>query len=127
MRQIRVRNLLADLGGNRTVLLSTHIVEDIAQTCQNLAIMKNGRVVFQGIAANLICEARGKVWIISTRGIKPEGDFTIVSILNLGASVQYRVVGDLSSRAGAVPTEPTLEDGYIWLMREKRAPLMALA
>nr|MBA2679199.1 ABC transporter ATP-binding protein [Ktedonobacteraceae bacterium] len=40
----------------------------------------------------------------------------VVSTLNMGANVQYRVVGDLTPRVGAVPTEPGLEDGYVWLM-----------
>jgi ABC-2 type transport system ATP-binding protein len=118
--RIRFRNLLSDLGGDRTVLLSTHIVEDIAQTCRNLAIMKNGTVVFQGTTTELVGETRGKVWIITTQGIKPEGNFTVVSTLNMGTTIQYRVVGELSPRAGAVPAEPSLEDGYVWLMREQR-------
>ena len=119
--RIRFRNLLSDLGGNRTVLLSTHIVEDIAQTCHNLAIMKSGQVVFQGTTADLIRETGGKVWTITSQGIKPEGNFTVVSTLNMGSSIQYRVVGELSSMDGAVPTEPSLEDGYVWLMREQRS------
>jgi ABC-2 type transport system ATP-binding protein len=118
--RIRFRNLLSDLGGDRTVLLSTHIVEDIAQTCRNLAIMKSGKVVFQGTTAELVGETRGKVWIITTQGIKPEGNFTVVSTLNMGTTIQYRVVGELSPRAGAIPAEPSLEDGYVWLMRERR-------
>ena len=59
--RIRFRNLLSDLAGDRSVLLSTHIVEDIAQTCRNLAIMKIGKVVFHGTTADLINETRGKV------------------------------------------------------------------
>jgi len=116
---IRFRNLLSDLGGNRTVLLSTHIVEDIARTCQHLAIMKNGCVIFQGTTADLLRNTRDKAWIITTRGIKPEGNFTVISRLNTGTAVQYRVVGELSPRAGAVAVAPTLEDGYVWLMREQ--------
>src|SRR5260370_20456541 len=58
---IRFRNLLSDLAGDRSVLLSTHIVEDIAQTCRNLAIMKNGSVIFRGTTADFITAMRGKV------------------------------------------------------------------
>src|SRR5579863_8775461 len=121
--RIRFRNLLSELGGDRTVLLSTHIVEDIAQTCRNVAIMKQGRALFQGTTAALVDEAKGKVWTLTTAGERPRGDFTIVSTINLGALVQYRVVGDLSPRAGAALAQPTLEDAYIWLMREQRAPM----
>lgn len=116
--RIRFRNLLSEMAGDRTVLLSTHIVEDIAQTCRNLAIMKSGRVVFQGTTAELINEARGKVWTVTTDGPKPQGDLMVVSTMNMGASMQYRVVGELIERTGAAPTEPSLEDSYVWLMRE---------
>jgi len=125
--RIRFRNLLSDLAGDRSVLLSTHIVEDIAQTCRNLAIMKNGKVIFHGTTADLINETRGKVWIITTEGMKPQGNFTVVSTMNMGTSMQYRVVGELSQQAGALPTEPSLEDGYVWLMREQRNPTTAMA
>jgi hypothetical protein len=43
----------------------------------------------------------------------------------MGSSVQYRVVGELSTRARAIPAEPNLEDSYVWLMREQRLPLRA--
>jgi ABC-2 type transport system ATP-binding protein len=120
--RIRFRNLLSDLGGNRTVLLSTHIVEDIAQTCQKLAIMKSGRVIFQGTLADVINETRGRVWTITTQAAKPVGNFTVVSTLNVGTAVHYRIVGDLPmglEATSVVPAEPSLEDGYVWLMREQ--------
>jgi len=115
--RIRFRNLLVSLAGNRTVLLSTHIVEDIAQTCRNLAVMKSGQVIFQGSTANLISETRGHIRIVTTRGTMPRGDFAIVSMLNMGTTVQYRVVGEGLPQPGAESVEPTLEDGYVWLMR----------
>jgi ABC-type multidrug transport system ATPase subunit len=116
--RIRFRNMLADLGGNRIVLLSTHIVEDIAQTCQKLAIMQRGRVIFQGTVTDLVTATTGKVWTITTQGSKPTGDLTVVSTMNMGATVQYRVVGEPAELSHAVPTQPGLEDGYIWLMRD---------
>ena len=120
--RIRFRNLLSELGGNRTVLLSTHIVEDIAQTCQRLAVLKDGHLIFQGTTVAAMREAQGKVWIITTSGYKPEGNFTVVATLHMGTTAQYRVVGDPSPEAAAVPAEPTLEDTYVWLMREQLTP-----
>ena len=125
--RIRFRNLLSELAEDRTVLLSTHIVEDIAQTCRNLAIMNNGYVIFQGTTTDLTLEARGKVWTVTTTGSKPQGDFTVVSTMHMGDSVQYRLVGELASPNGAVPTEPSLEDSYVWLMRESRTPRVIVA
>src|SRR5258708_23583984 len=92
--RIRFRNLLSDLGGQRTVLLSTHIVEDIAQTCQNIAVMKAGRVIFQGTIAQMLEDTRGKVWLVTTSGPRSQGDVTTVSAINMGATIQYPVVGE---------------------------------
>jgi len=114
--RIRFRNLLSELGENRTILLSTHIVEDIAQTCQNIAIMKNGLGIFQGTIAQILQQTHDKVWTLTTSGSKPQGNFTVVSMLNLGSTIRYRIVGDIPSDASAVPAEPTLEDSYVWLM-----------
>lgn len=126
--RIRFRNLLSDLGGNRTVLLSTHIVEDIAQTCNNVAVMRSGQVLFQGTTTQMLRETQGKVWIISAQGgNKPEGNFTIVSTLNMGSTIQYRVVGESSSIPGSTQAEPSLEDGYVWMMHKRVDPAAATA
>lgn len=119
--RIRFRNLLADLAGNRTVLLSTHIVEDVAQTCRVLAVLAGGQVRFHGSVTELVQAARGKVWVVTTDGSKPAGDCTVVSTLHLGATVQYRVVGEPAPLLSAMPADPSLEDGYVWLMQEQRA------
>lgn len=118
--RIRFRNLLSDLAGERTVLLSTHIIEDIAQTCQQLALMKNGRVLFQGTIMSMLEETQGKVWQVTTPGQKPEGNFTVVSTLNMGNSVQYRIVGEKPSSVEAITLDPSLEDSYVWFMRDSR-------
>src|SRR5229473_3793710 len=120
--RIHFRNLLSELAGDRTVLLSTHIVEDVAQTSRNLAVLKDGHLIFQGTTVAAMREAQGKVWIITTSGYKPEGNFTVVATLHMGTTAQYRVVGDPSPEAAAVPAEPTLEDTYVWLMREQLTP-----
>jgi ABC-2 type transport system ATP-binding protein len=67
------------------------------------------------------------VWTVTSSGPKPEGDLTIVSTLHLGSGIQYRVVGSPPIGSSAIPAEPSLEDGYIWLMREQRAPLAMTA
>jgi ABC-2 type transport system ATP-binding protein len=129
--RIRFRNLLSDLGSNRTILLSTHIVEDIAQTCHRLAVMKNGAIIFHGTTSDLINEATGKVWHLTTQGQKPQGDWIVVSTLPVASGMQYRLVGDEQAiqqviGATATPADPGLEDGYVWLMREQRTQLKQL-
>jgi ABC-2 type transport system ATP-binding protein len=123
--RIRFRNLLSELAGERTVLLSTHIVEDIAQTCRNLAAMTGGRVIFQGTTADLVDAARDHVWTVTSAGSRPEGDFTVVSSLHLGSTTLYRLVGQPGPHLQPTPAEPSLEDGYVWLMREQRVPSLS--
>ncbi|GCE22405.1 ABC transporter ATP-binding protein [Dictyobacter kobayashii] len=119
--RIRFRNLLSNLGDRRTVLLSTHIVEDIAQTCQHLAILRQGQVTFQGTIAQMLQQARGSVWLVTTPpGFRFQGAAEVVSTINMGSAMQYRIVGDRPPQTrdvSVVAVEPGLEDSYLWLMR----------
>ncbi|GCE31265.1 ABC transporter ATP-binding protein [Dictyobacter alpinus] len=124
--RIRFRNLLSEFSGKRTVLLSTHIVEDIAQTAQNLAIIRSGLVLFQGTIAQMLQATRGNVWMITTDGRKPSEDMSIVSMLHTEQGIQYRVVGNLRNHPGivsAVPVDLNLEDCYIWFMHAQKNPI----
>jgi len=118
--RIRFRNLLVRLAGERTVLLSTHIVEDIGQTCRDLAVLGKGRILFRGSPADLAGVAEGHVWsLVTPRVEEPAEGTTIVSMLHLADGVQLRVVGP---RPGpqAAPAAPSLEDGYVRLMQGAR-------
>ena len=115
--RVRFRNLLADMALERTIILSTHIVEDISQSCNDLAVMRSGNVIFRGSPSDLIERARGHVWTITSSGERPNGGLTLVSTLQMANGVQYRVVGDPDPQYHAAPVEPSLEDGYMWLMQ----------
>jgi ABC-2 type transport system ATP-binding protein len=118
--RVRLRNLLAEMAGRCTVILSTHIVEDISQSCSDLAVLSEGRVIFRGAPRELIGQARGRVWTITTSGERPDEGLTVVSTLQLQDGVQYRVLGVPGTAYRAAAVEPSLEDGYIWLMRGQR-------
>jgi ABC-2 type transport system ATP-binding protein len=117
--RVRLRNLLADMAARRIVILSTHIVEDISQSCNDLAVIAQGKVLFQGPPRDLSARARGHVWTINSSGERPDAGLTIVSTLQLQDTVQYRVLGDPQGQA-ATPAEPSLEDGYLWLMNREQ-------
>jgi len=114
--RIRFRNLLVSFAADRVVILSTHIVEDIGQTCRDLAVLARGRLLFRGNPAELTSAAEGHVWtVVKAAGEKPGQDSTIVSMLHLAEGTQYRLVGGCVS--GAQRVQPSLEDGYVWLMK----------
>jgi ABC-2 type transport system ATP-binding protein len=117
--RIRFRNLLVDLAVERVVILSTHIVEDIGQTCRDMAVLSRGKLLFRGSPLDLMDQAEGRVWTILSRDArKPDSGLTVVSMLHMADGVQYRLVG---AQAGDYPealqVRPGLEDGYVWLMK----------
>ncbi|MBN1486407.1 MAG: ABC transporter ATP-binding protein [Anaerolineae bacterium] len=118
--RIRFRNLLVDLAAERVVILSTHIVEDIGQTCNDLAVLSKGQILFRGSPADLMQAAEGQVWTVTTtQPRKPDNGLTVVSMLHLAEGTQYRLVGAHPPDYGdPVTTRPGLEDGYVWLMKQ---------
>jgi ABC-type multidrug transport system ATPase subunit len=118
--RVRLRNLLAEMSARCTVILSTHIVEDVSQSCNDLAVINLGQVLFRGSPGDLIAHARGHVWNLTTSGERPDAGLTVVSTMQLQDGVQYRVVGTPSGATKAISVEPSLEDSYIWLMQQSR-------
>jgi ABC-2 type transport system ATP-binding protein len=119
--RVRLRNLLAESARDCAVILSTHIVEDIGQSCGDMAVLYEGKVIFRGEPRELIARARGQVWTILNRsGERPNGGLNIISTLQMQDGVQYRVLGQPEDSWQAVPAEPSLEDGYICLMKQSR-------
>jgi len=110
----RFHNLLARIGEDVVVILSTHIVEDVSDLCTRMAIMANGRILVEGEPAALIAKLDGRLWkqlvapgdVAALRGRMP-----IVSTRLIAGRAEIRVVG--ADRPDAVePAEPTLEDVY---------------
>jgi ABC-type multidrug transport system ATPase subunit len=123
--RIRFRNLLVNLAVDRVVLLSTHIVEDIGQTCRDIAVLSHGRVIFRGSPTELIQAAAGHVWTLISPDIeKPNHDLSVVSMLHLAEGIQYRLVGaSAETYPMAQPVQPGLEDAYVWLMKSVEQPV----
>jgi ABC-2 type transport system ATP-binding protein len=126
--RIRFRNLLVRLATERTVILSTHIVEDIGQTCRDVAVLAQGQIIFRGSPAELTESAAGHVWTLnSSQPEKLDHKLTVVSMLHLAEGVQYRLVGeDANGYPSAEETQPGLEDGYVWLMKNSGYAVDAL-
>jgi len=117
--RIRFRNLLAEISSDITIILSTHIVNDISSTCNDLAILNNGAIVYRGNPAGLIENARGRTWILQTTEDKLEKlkeDISIISMIVQRDHLEVRIVADEINSLPAESVEPTLEDAYIYFM-----------
>jgi ABC-type multidrug transport system ATPase subunit len=117
--RIRFRNLLVGLARDRIVILSTHIVEDIGQTCRDMAVLSKGRLLFRGSPTELTQSAEGYVWTVTADATsKPNGGLTVVSMRHMADGVEYRLVGQRPAEyPHAEAARPGLEDGYVWLMK----------
>ncbi|WP_127585657.1 ABC transporter ATP-binding protein [Paenibacillus koleovorans] len=119
--RIRFRELLEDLGKDRTVLLSTHIVADIEASCQSLAILDRGKIVFYGSMKNLLSKVENRVWT----AIVPESDYQwsgnrtcFVSRRKMvSGDFEVRMIADRCPYPGAQPATPNLEDAYLYFTR----------
>jgi len=116
--RVRIRNIMSDMAMRCTVILSTHVIEDIGHSCSDLAIINKGEVLFQGAPSKLIERAEGRVWSIKTQGEYPDDNLRVVSTLQLQDGIQYRVLGNPSEHYNAHALEPGLEDGYMLMMQD---------
>jgi ABC-type multidrug transport system ATPase subunit len=117
--RIRFRNLLARLSGQRTVILSTHIVADIEASSAHVAVLNRGAVVFNGTPADLIKLAQGKVWEVEVTPAEyeqVERQATVISSRALNGSMQLRVVAGENPLGRGQAVQPALEDGYVAVM-----------
>lgn len=119
--RVRFRNLLAEVAQRCAVILSTHIVEDIGQSCGEMAVLWQGDVLFRGAPGELVGRAQGKVWTILNRSDeRPASRLVIIATRQTPEGTHYRVMGEPDPGSRPAATEPTLEDGYIWLMHQAR-------
>lgn len=117
--RIRIRNLLVDFSENRTVLFSTHVVEDLAAVCNQLAVMKKGQFLYAGSMKELVRAAKGHVWICRLRdevqAREIEKKYHISSKQLSEDGVQIRLISEKMPNIECVSVEPTLEDAYIYI------------
>ena len=117
--RVRFRHLLAELAGERLVILSTHIVSDIEASASTLAVMSGGRLRFHGTPEALMAGADGHVWqwtVAADQLAEARARLRISRAQRRAHGVEVRVVGEQSPAPDAVLVAPDLEDAYLWLL-----------
>lgn len=111
----RFLNLLSDIGENKVVILSTHIVDDVTNLCPRMAIIAKGRIVREGKPSDLINDMRGSLWVKTVDRPEVEGyrerHNVISSNLFAGRSILH-IMSDADPGEDFQPHEPDLEDVY---------------
>jgi ABC-2 type transport system ATP-binding protein len=133
--RVRFLNLLAELGENSVVLLSTHIVEDVSELCTRMAIIDRGEILLEAEPLGAIEEMRGRIWrsVIEKSALaKLERAHAVISTKLLAGRTVVHVFSDAAPGPGFEPAEPDLEDvyfstmaGHIGRRREQPEPKVA--
>ncbi|WP_277632375.1 ABC transporter ATP-binding protein [Avrilella dinanensis] len=112
----RFLNILREIGTEHTVIFSTHIVDDVRELCNNIAIMNGGRILYQGTPEEARKGLEGKIWMrIIERSDLDEFSqkFNIISSnFNPDNTLNIRVFSEENPHESFVPATPQLEDVY---------------
>ena len=120
----RFLNLLAEIGENVVVILSTHIVEDVTDLCPRMAIIALGQVLLSGEPAATIAGLDGRVWrrAVPTASIEDyKKRFTVLSTRLNGGRTIVHVLSDGKPEDGFDAVAPDLEDVYFGQLRQHAA------
>ena len=109
----RLYDVLAEVAEGAVVIVSTHIIEDVASLCDRLGVLAGGRLLFTGTPEELAEPLSGRLW--STE-IEPSDGLVLSSGL-VRRRRHYRVLAEAAPCAGARPAEATLEDGYFAVLK----------
>jgi ABC-type multidrug transport system ATPase subunit len=116
----RFYNLLAEIGEQVIVILSTHIVEDVTDLCTNTAIINNGQVLYQGRPQDAIAQLNGRIWQISIAKAELasyEQRYQVVSSKLVGGRPLVHVYSASPLSGGFAPSVPNLEDVFFTKIR----------
>ncbi|MBN1132682.1 MAG: efflux RND transporter permease subunit [Bacteroidales bacterium] len=121
--RIRFRNLLVELSRNRIVIFSTHIIEDISSSCNTMAVINMGEVLFRGSPKELTEIARGKVWNVSLPASEFEEqtkNLLVIHHMRDKDRIKVRCISGSKPFENAEEDHPLLEDAYIWLLKSSK-------
>ncbi|MHC3126360.1 multidrug ABC transporter ATPase [Brevundimonas sp. GN22] len=119
----RFLNLLAEIGENVVIILSTHIVEDVADLCPRMAVLAGGRIQLEGAPLNLIHSLDGRVWrkVIDKEALEDHrAAFEVISTRLFAGRTIIHVLADTKPGEGFEPVSGNLEDVYFSTLSASR-------
>jgi ABC-type multidrug transport system ATPase subunit len=111
------------VGENVVVILSTHIVEDVSDLCQRMAIIAEGRIVTTGAPSELTANLKGRIWrkVIAKAELEAARQQYVVILTRLfGGKTLIHILSDENPGNGFEPVDPGLEDVYFTSLPKNR-------
>ena len=124
----RFHNLLADIGEETVVILSTHIVEDVSDLCSDMAIMGKGKILANGKPAEVIAKLEGSIYskIIDRNELKAhENNYQVLFSTLVGGRTRIHIMSEEDPGDGFAATQVSLEDVYFSTLREHQIQIAA--
>lgn len=121
--RIRFSNILSNMGKEKIILLSTHIVSDIEAIANQLIIINKGEITETGKIDELVEKAAGKVWeteVTQDMMSTVSAERAVIHVKQDGKKIQVRFVGEPLRNTPCTPMIPTLEDYYIYVNENKK-------
>lgn len=121
--RVRFRGILSRYAKtDRTIILSTHIVEDIYQLCEQVAVLRSGKLFYNGSTNALLDKVKGKIKMIDIASEQElaslQNQSVVLSVAYTGDGIKARVM-DEADRFKQAPVQETLEDAYVYCMGGK--------
>jgi ABC-2 type transport system ATP-binding protein len=121
--RIRFRNILSQLSQHDvTIILSTHIVGDISSTCQGMALLNRGELVFSGSPENLVKHAEGHVFKMNLNPYEYERvkeRYNVISTIPVESGWEVQIVSDEVPEYSSTEIIPNIEHAYVYFMEHK--------
>jgi len=121
--RIRFRNILSQLSQHEvTIILSTHIVGDISSTCQGMALLNRGELVFSGSPESLVKKAEGHVFKLHLTPAEYEivkERYNVISTIPVDDGWEVQIVSDDVPDFNPAVIIPNIEDAYVYYMEHK--------
>ena len=124
----RFHNLLAGIGEETVVILSTHIVEDVSDLCSDMAIMGKGKILANGKPAEVIAKLEGSIYskIIDRNELKAhENNYQVLFSTLVGGRTRIHIMSEEDPGDGFAATQVSLEDVYFSTLREHQIQIAA--
>lgn len=119
----RFLNLLAEIGENVVVILSTHIVEDVADLCPRMAVLAGGKIQLEGAPSALMAQLSGRVWKKTIEKVELDehrARHEVISTRLVAGRTVVHVLSDQSPGVGFEPVAGGLEDVYFSTLSASR-------
>ncbi|GAB4012260.1 ABC transporter ATP-binding protein [Spirosoma migulaei] len=111
----RFYNLLSEIGENVIVILSTHIVQDVMELCNNMAIIHQGRVLYSGSPTDSVAGLTGKIWeksIAKSDLLTYQQNYNVISSKLVAGKPLIHIYSESTPGEGFIPAQPDLEDVF---------------